>query len=1250
MKSSLQYTLIAFCFFYFTSAQNPGLIISEVLANPNGTDSCKEYVELRASQAINFSLTPYSIIVNNNGAATNLGWKASGALTYAFEINTGSVAVGDVVYVGGSCMTPSTNILRAINVKYVNGDANLGLANASGVFGNGGSNADGVAVFNLPVTAIQPSTPPVDAVFFGTGVGTASVNLGIDGYQLPVNDLYNGGKFTTGSFFGPDPGSDIILTLNGTFQLSNASWLVNRTISTGTVHTLGSSGIQLVTTGTVSPGTVAFVSNDTTVAESQSIANIYVKLTATSSFSSSINVYATAFSNATATDYTLAATTVTFAANAPINTSFPITFSLNNDNTIESAEYIILRFYNPQNINIGTIRQHAFYIKDDDKPIPQASNSLSLNLLSSFSNSVSGSNSAEIVAHDPSTQRLYIANSIGGKIDIVNFINPSNPILLNSVPITTYGNINSIAVKNGTVAAAIEGTNPQDSGSVVFFNASGNFLKQVKVGMMPDMITFNQAGNKVLTANEGEPNTAYTVDPDGSISIIDLSPGVSNITQSNVSHITFTAYNGQEPALRAQGIRIFGLNATTSKDFEPEYIAVSKDDTKAWVTLQENNAVVEINLASNNFSINAIRALGSKNHMSLDLGMDISNTTQGINISNFPVKGLFMPDAIATYTVGGINYIITANEGDSRAYAGFSEEVRIASANLDPVRFPFKDQMQNNSVMGRLYITNKLGDSDNDGDLDTLYSWGGRSFSIWNAQTGQLVYDSKDDMEQITASNSYSTMFNASNTTLVKKDRSDDKGPEPEGVTIGRIGNNDYAFIAVERIGGVMVYDVTNPQTPVFVCYVNNRSLQSNGPDRGAEGIIFIPQQQSPNGQHLVIAANEVSSTLSIWGIPGCSNPLNSAVSVSGNTTQPCQSNPPVYSVANTNSVTYQWYLNGNAVLGATASTFAPVNSGALYVHINAGLNCSVQSLPNTLTLIPSPTIAINGPTLNCIGGVISLTASGASTYTWTGMGTSSSQTVSPAITTIYTVNGTTNGCTGTASTVIQAVLPPLISVVGSASACSGQAMVLNAQGAQSYTWNGTQPGTQFTITPIAPVQLTLSGTSVWGCNASITHYIGIAPQPTIVVSPLSATVCSGQLLVLNASGAQTYTWNSGLQNAPLNWIATGTSTVIQVNGKNEWGCQSAANASISVEPCTLIKTLVTDGWNVFPNPTQNTIQIDGITNQANIKIYSMSGKLQMHFIAVPQSVYSIEALDAGVYTLIIESEELQKSTKLIKL
>ena len=185
-------------------------------------------------------------------------------------------------------------------------------------------------------------------------------------------------------------------------------------------------------------------------------------------------------------------------------------------------------------------------------------------------------------------------------------------------------------------------------------------------------------------------------------------------------------------------------------------------------------------------------------------------------------------------------------------------------------------------------------------------------------------------------------MFNSSNTTLVRKDRSDDKGPEPEGVTIGRIGNNDYAFIALERIGGVMVYDITNPNLPSFVTYVNNRSVLSNGPDRGAEGIIFIPQQQSPNGQNIVIAANEVSSTLSIWGIPGCITPLNSAVSIIGNSIQPCQSNPPVYNAVSSNTLNYQWFLNGSAVPNGTNSSFQSQNSGTVFVTISASNNCSV--------------------------------------------------------------------------------------------------------------------------------------------------------------------------------------------------------------------------------------------------------------------------------------------------------------------
>lgn len=210
--------------------------------------------------------------------------------------------------------------------------------------------------------------------------------------------------------------------------------------------------------------------------------------------------------------------------------------------------------------------------------------------------------------------------------------------------------------------------------------------------MMPDMITFNRAGTKVLTANEGEPNAAYTQDPDGSVSIINISGGIANLNQSNVSHITFTAYNGQETSLRAQGIRIYGLNASASKDFEPEYICVSEDDSKAWVGLQENNAMVEINLQNN--TITSIKSLGTKDHSLLNNGIDASNLTKGVDISNFPIKGFYLPDAIATYTVGGVNYIISANEGDARAYAGFSEESRVAQLTLDPQKFPNGNELK----------------------------------------------------------------------------------------------------------------------------------------------------------------------------------------------------------------------------------------------------------------------------------------------------------------------------------------------------------------------------------------------------------------------------------------------------------------------------------------------------------------------------------------------------------------------------
>jgi hypothetical protein len=1160
--------LIAILFSIKAQSQNPGLVISEVLANPAGTDSCKEYVELLATQNINFSLTPYTVIVNNNGTANANGWIASGALSYAFAINSGSIAAGSVAYVGGSCMTPTTGtFLRLLNVKYVNGDWNIGSPNAGGVFGNGGGNADGVAVFNLPVSSITSSTVPTDALFFGTGIGSASVNAGIDGYQLPVNDYYSGGKLNSSSFLAPDPGSDLIITNSGMFNLATNTWSINRTISTGSITTDGISTVSLSTSGTVSPATIAFVSNDTTAMESSSSANIFIRVSAASTASSSISVYATAFSNASATDYTLGSTTFTFPANAPVNSTAAISININNDAIAESAEYIILRFFNPQNASIGSIQQCAFYIADNDKVIPAPSNALTLNLLSSFSNTISGSNSAEIVAHDPSTQRLYIANSIGGKLDIINFSNPSSPSMLLSVPITTYGNINSVAVRNGIVACAMEGTNPQDSGRVVFFNSNGVFVNQVKVGMMPDMITFNQAGTRVLTANEGEPNATYSVDPDGSISIINISGGIANLTQTNVAHITFTAYNGQESTLRAQGIRIFGLNANASKDFEPEYITVSKDDSKAWVTLQENNAIVEINLTTN--TITNIRAMGTKNHATLDNGMDISNVTKGINISNFPVKGFYLPDAIASYTVGGVNYYITANEGDTRDYpsGAYTEELRIGSANLDPGKFPFANQMRNNSVMGRLIVSNKNGDTDNDGDLDTLYSIGARSFSIWNANTGNLVYDSKDDMELITANNSYSVIFNASNANNTRKDRSDDKGPEPEGVALGQIGSNTYAFIAVERIGGVIVYDVTNPATPTFVTYVNNRNLATLGGDRGAEGIIFIPQSESPNGQHIVIAANEISSSLSIWGIPGCTSPLSSSLSVSGSTNAACSNIPPVLSVPSNSAASFLWSVNGNTISSATSNTYAALTSGNYSVSISTGTNCSTRSIVQTLTVNPTPTLLLSGSNTLCSGASVSQTISGAASYSWNTGATSSVVALSPSATAVYTITGTTsNSCTSQLiNTITVNTTPTIVLSNTNLTICAGQSASVSASGASTYSWSNSTSNATLLVSPTSNTNFVVFGVASNSCIGTNTLSVNVNTVPLLSISGGTA-ICSGSSVTQTVSGANSYSWSTGVTNSVVNLSPTVT-TVYTVTGVTTNTCNSIFTSTVVVNP-----------------------------------------------------------------------------------
>ena len=624
------------------------------------------------------------------------------------------------------------------------------------------------------------------------------------------------------------------------------------------------------TGGTPPNTTVSFVGAKTSVSETTTIVSIVANLQGGGASASSIDLEILPLSTATAPgDFTLPASLqFNWAANAN-NVNQTISFTINNDALPENAEYFIVRLVNPVNIALPSTASNHFTvtITDDDKLAPAATQSISLSHIASFNNGAAGANSAEIVAHDPASQRLFIANSIGAKIDIVNFSNPSAATLISSISVTPYGNINSIAVKNGIVAAAMENIVPELPGKIVFFDINGNFISQVNAGAMPDMITFNNAGTSVLTANEGQPRTDYVVDPEGSVTIVDISGGVAGLTQANVSTAGFNAFNGVKLLLKTAGVRIFGSNnPTVAQDMEPEYITISDDDQTAWVTCQENNAIAIISLATN--TVTDIIPLGTKNHALAGNALDISDQGGVVEIANWPVKGVYMPDAIASYKVGGKTYLVTANEGDAREYNAYSEIVRAGSAAyvLDPVAFPYADALKAN--IGRINVTTASGDKDGDGDFDEIHAFGSRSISIWDAATGALVWDSGDQLEMITSKHPiYGSVFNASNANNTLKNRSDDKGPEPEGVTVAVIAGQTYAFIALERIGGCMVYNVTDPANPVYVDYKNTRNLLAYGGDNGAEGIIYISAANSPTGVPIVILANEVSSTLSFYSV-----------------------------------------------------------------------------------------------------------------------------------------------------------------------------------------------------------------------------------------------------------------------------------------------------------------------------------------------------------------------------------------------
>ena len=450
---------------------------------------------------------------------------------------------------------------------------------------------------------------------------------------------------------------------------------------------------------------------------------------------------------------------------------------------------------------------------------------------------------AEINAYDAAGRRVYVVNPLDGVLSVIDVSDPALPVEAAAVdifeacqaaweehcPLLDGLEPNSVAIHGRLMAVAAGNPVRTDNGHAVFFwlqDGAPLFLAAVEVGAVPDMITFSDFGRYVLVANEGEPNAAYTIDPPGSVSIIDLWwPWGPN----GVRHVGFDAFD--EPAARAKleedGVRIFGPGASVSSDLEPEYIAV--EGNTAYVTLQENNALAIIDIAAG--AVEKIVGLGLKDHSKPGSNaLDASDQDGAIAIANWPVNGLYQPDAIYAFRDRFFRtFLIMANEGDAREYTpGLLEAVRLGNAAypLDPTVFPNAAALKANTALGRLNVSKASGDVDGDGDFDRIDVFGARSVSIRDSR-GRLVWDSGDMFERLSEQASIAglTVFNTTNTANTLKNRSDDKGIEPESVVVGDVERQPYAFVGLERDSGIVVLDLSKPAAPAFVTYVTNRKL-----------------------------------------------------------------------------------------------------------------------------------------------------------------------------------------------------------------------------------------------------------------------------------------------------------------------------------------------------------------------------------------------------------------------------------------
>ncbi|MDO5676841.1 MAG: choice-of-anchor I family protein [Propionibacteriaceae bacterium] len=528
---------------------------------------------------------------------------------------------------------------------------------------------------------------------------------------------------------------------------------------------------------------------------------------------------------------------------------------------------------------------------------------LSLTPVGTNATGIFDASAAEIPAFDPSTNQLFVVNAQSGAVDVMTLDVSGAPTYSSTLSaegrtaadgstVVEGAVVNSVSVARGVLAVAVQHADKVQHGWTLFFRTSDlGYLGGVRVGSLPDGLKFSPNGKYVVVANEGEPADDFSTDPEGTISVISAPSNANQyqrLSQASVRTVDFRAFDEGTPL--PEGVRVYGPDVKVpeghekagriARNLEPEYVTITADGNTAFVSLQEANSIAVVDLKS--ATLSNIWALGYVD-WSVDGKLDASDRDDAINMQHWPVKGVLMPDGIATYKHRGTNLIVTANEGDAREWGDFVDGDRLSKKQfvLCDAEFPNAKDLKKNENLGRYNVISDLGFDAERGCYSELYSYGGRGFSIFTAD-GERLFNSGDMVEQaiydlVQAGELPESAFNANHNNQHSGDtRSDDKGAEPEDVQIGAIQGRTYAFLGLERIGGVMVFDITDPTAPTYVTYANNRDFSvvyedmpeaAAAGDLGSEGMVFIPASESPSKTPLLVVANEVSGTTTVWEI-----------------------------------------------------------------------------------------------------------------------------------------------------------------------------------------------------------------------------------------------------------------------------------------------------------------------------------------------------------------------------------------------